>query len=155
MSRITREQMFMAMARAASMRSTCFRLNVGCVIVADQRRVVSVGYNGAAPGESHCTGNSCPGRHHCTHTAHAERNALDALVVNLSDDTGYDLYTTHSPCRACCKAIEWSPISRVFFETEFRETHHLEKFKGQWQMLQLTPAGYVVDWFSKDVLELA
>jgi dCMP deaminase len=155
MSRITRPMMYMQIARIASLRSTCFRLNVGCVIVRDNRIVVSLGYNGAPPGEPHCSGNDCPGRYHCNRTLHAERNALDHLHYTVKEDKIFDLYTTHSPCWTCCRQIEWSPIRRVFFETEFRETAHLSQFKDQWELYQLTPAGYIVDYFSKEVVELA
>lgn len=155
MARISRPQMWMMMARAASLRSTCFRLNVGCVIVEDNKKVVSVGYNGAPPGEPHCSGNDCAGRFHCLQTVHAERNALNKLDYDQAIGKKYDLYTTHSPCFTCCRMIEWYPIQAVYFETAYREAEHLDRFRNQWELYQVTPAGYVIEFFSKEVVELA
>jgi dCMP deaminase len=155
MTRISRPQMWMMMARAASLRSTCFRLNVGCVIVENDRKVVSVGYNGPPSGQPHCTGNDCPGQFQCHQTIHAEKNAIQVLEFDTPEGKMYDLYTTHSPCEPCCSIIQAAPIKQVFFETEYRNTAHLTSFKSSWELYQITPAGYVVEWFSKKVVELA
>lgn len=154
MARISRPQLWMMMARAASLRATCFRLNVGCVIVEDDRKVVSVGYNGVPPGQPHCIGNNCPGEALCNLTIHAEKNALSKLDYDIMVGKEYDLYTTHSPCAACCHAIEWYPIRTVFFEAEYRDTSHLVNFQDQWNLYQITPAGYITNWFTKRVVEV-
>lgn len=152
MTRITRPQMFMEMARAAAKRSTCFRLNVGAIIVADNRPV-SVGYNGAPSGRPHCTGNECPGRFQCHETVHAELNAIRHVPPGIKGDL--DIYITHSPCSECCDVLTDWPINRVFFEHTYRDTSPLEKLRSYMDVCQVTPSGYVIDWFSKEVLELA
>ena len=43
--RINWDQYFMSMAILSSVRSSCHRLNVGCVLVRD-KHVISMGYNG-------------------------------------------------------------------------------------------------------------
>ena len=150
--RISRPQMFMMMARAAAMRSTCFRLNVGALVVIDNRPV-SVGYNGVRPGEPHCAGNACPGRQHCTLTTHAEANALAHVPEDLKT-MACDLYVTHSPCPQCATTI-WldAPVKRVFFETEYRKTSHLDDLARRVELFRVTPAGYVVDYITGEVRE--
>lgn len=156
--RISRAQMFMMMARAAAMRSTCFRLNVGAVVVVDNRPV-SIGYNGAPSGAPHCAGNACPGRHHCRETIHAEANAIDYVPAELQGEA-WDLYVTHSPCADCAqlildRSIMGSPqgnISRVFFEAAYRNTDHLAELAKSVELYQVTPAGFVVEWNSGEVI---
>jgi len=157
--RISRQQMFMLMSRAAAMRSTCFRLNVGAIVVVGNRPV-SVGYNGAPSGEPHCAGNACPGRHHCRQTIHAETNALKHVPEDLKD-TDWDLYVTHSPCSECADLIVGGrpglirpPVKRVFFEVPYRKTEHLDNLAKNVELYQVTPAGYVVEWVTGEVVTL-
>lgn len=150
MSRISRAQMFMQIARAAAMRSTCFRLNVGAVVVVNNRPV-SLGYNGVPPGKPHCSGNDCPGKEYCQETVHAEKNALERVPLLLS--TPWDIYSTHSPCIVCLNYMAGiNAVERLFFESPYRETDHLDLFRDRFKVYQVTPAGYVVDWFTKDVV---
>lgn len=145
MSRITREQMFLEMARAASKRSTCFRLNVGAVVV-QERNVIAVGYNGAPAKQPHCSGNGCqyfdPERG--CQVVHAERNALDHLPTHRLD--GLELYVTHSPCRRCAELAVDRRVARVYFEVEYRDRtpleYLIEKSVGVYRIL---PSGFVVD----------
>ena len=50
----TWEQYFHGIAAAVSLRATCPRARVGAVIVSEEHRILSTGYNGAPPGEDHC-----------------------------------------------------------------------------------------------------
>lgn len=148
--------MFMMMARAASMRSTCMRLNVGAVLV-HNNRPVSVGWNGAAAGQSHCAGNDCPGvvPGNCG-TIHAEENAINNIpkVWNNKDYT-FDIYCTDSPCLSCCeKIIEVGFIKRVFFERPYRDPRPLQRlWEKKIAVYEVTPAGYTIDYFSRQVIE--
>jgi dCMP deaminase len=152
--------MFMMIARAAAMRSTCFRLNVGAVVVVNDRPV-SIGYNGAPAGHPHCTGNACPGREFCRQTIHAEANALKYVPEFLYDmdlgERSWDLYVTHSPCDSCMQEIiDGANVKRVFFETPYRKTEHLKLIPVTYdvKIYQVTPAGYVIDWNTQDVVEM-
>lgn len=170
MGRISRQVMFMQMARIASMRSTCFRLNVGA-IVTHQNSPVSVGWNGQEPGAPHCAGNDCPGIvPGACGTLHAEVNALLKANQILGQDffappAEIDLYVTHSPCLSCCEAIQESPlwVRRLFFEVPYRNTQHLGMLHDPTgplsqqrvtEVYEVTPAGYTVDYFSRRVVEL-
>lgn len=142
--RISRQQMFMEMAYAAAKRSTCFRLNVGAIIVRNNN-VESIGYNGPPSGKPHCTGNDCPGRAYCTLTIHAEENAIRRAVAL---QPGYmDIYVTDSPCDACASLIANHGFRRVFFGTPYRLTAPLTKLiESGVEVFRVTPAGFVINW---------
>lgn len=131
--------MFMEMAYVVAKRATCFRENVGCVIVKDNK-VISIGYNGPPSGEPHCT-------HHpkgkCDKAVHAEKNALDFLQTeHLYHDC--DLYVTHLPCGKCVDLIvESERIKRVFFSVIYSDPKDAyEKFDEHGiQLLRIMPSG--------------
>lgn len=170
--RISREAMYMGMARAASMRSTCSRLNVGTIIT-HENSPVSVGWNGAEAGAPHCAGNDCPGMipGNCP-ALHAEVNALGKAALLLPEKTAVDLFTTHSPCFTCACMIQQSQlhVKRLFFEIPYRSSQHLSMFadsyddptvpEGEWSKLrktevyEVTPAGYIVEYFTRQVVQL-
>lgn len=148
--RITRPEMFMEMAHTAAKRSTCFRLNVGAVVVVNNR-VVSIGYNGAPSGAPHCSGNSCPGRNGCQETIHAEDNALRYVPTGVKPE---DLYVTDSPCPHCAELIFGAGVKRVFFGKAYRITEPLEWLtRLNVEVYQVTPAGYVIDWLTKEIVD--
>lgn len=163
MGRISREVMFMQMARIASLRSTCYRLNVGA-IVTDDNNPIAVGWNGQEPGAAHCAGNDCPGivPGNCG-TLHAEVNALTkAGKILLADSPRYmlnpvDLYCTDSPCKFCTEFILNDcgiPVGRIFYEKPYRVSDHLEELRGAIGVYLVTPAGYIVDHFTRRVVEM-
>lgn len=157
----------MGMARLASQRSTCSRLNVGA-LVTYHNNPVAVGYNGAPPGEPHCSGNSCPGMTPggCP-TIHAEVNALNKARLSVISGEKVDLYVTHSPCESCLHNLMTHRLSvgRLFFEIPYRDTTHLKSLLSPYpspvpeierktEVYEVTPAGYIVEYFSRRVVEL-
>lgn len=151
--RPTRPQMFMEIAQVVAKRSTCMRLNVGAVIVQD-RRIVSIGYNGVPAGAPHCLGNNCPGKHHCHETIHAEDNALRHLPgLDYKKDGLLDIYVTDSPCADCFNKIKRHGfVGRVFFGTPYRINDHLiDERIGVYRVL---PAGYIMDWNTKELVDI-
>jgi dCMP deaminase len=151
--RISRHSLFMEIAHVVSKRSTCFRLNVGAVVVV-QNRIVSIGYNGAPPGKPHCTGNSCPGRNGCHETIHAEVNAIDYVPPSMFGNLK-DFYVTDSPCADCMRYIGVRCVSRLFFDRLYRKSDHLEKYAHLFPggIYQVTPSGYVIDWATKEIVD--
>lgn len=160
--RPTRQQMFIEIAQVVAKRSTCFRLNVGAVVVIKDR-IVSIGYNGAPAGHDHCAGNACPGvtPGNCP-TIHAEVNALSYMSEVFKTSPGRpetrvpkDVYITHMPCLPCARVMIGHDVTRVFYATPYRYTdaidllldHHVEVY-------QVTPAGYVVRYADKEVVTL-
>lgn len=156
MGRISRQAMFMMMARAASLRSTCFRLNVGAIITKDNRPI-SVGWNGQAPGAPHCKGNSCPGVKpgYCG-TTHAEINAIHHAMGHDPFGGNWDLYVTDSPCKDCAyEIVSCGSVKRVFYEKPYRVLDGLQVLdEGEIEVYNVTPAGYIVEHFTREVVEL-
>ena len=115
---------FMNMAHVISQRATCPRLHVGAVIVKDGR-VLSMGYNGAPPGEEHCDAVGCDLRGPtggCVRAIHAEANAIAwAARAGIAID-GATMYCTHSPCLACCRLIQAVGIEALAYTHWYRET---------------------------------
>lgn len=75
--RLTWDEYFMNLAITVSERGTCDRAYVGCVIVNEDNRIVTTGYNGSIKGNPHCDDIGHTMRDgHCIATIHAEMNAL-------------------------------------------------------------------------------
>jgi len=153
MSRITREQAFMETAHVWAKRSTCARLNVGAVVVVNNR-IVSHGYNGHDPGEAHCSLNSCPGMTPggCG-TTHAEVNALREVPGSLAASLK-QLYVTDSPCMHCAQYIvKRYDVTRIIFETPYRDTTPLDYLLDRGiEVYRITPAGYMMDWRTREIV---
>lgn len=156
MSRITRHAMYMGMARNASLRSTCHRLNVGAVVVTQDNRILGLGYNGSPPGEEHCTAVSLISQRptKCVwyseavgcQVIHAEVNALDR-VVDSSLIVGALIYVTHSPCRKCAERMVHAGIKHVYYETEYRDKEPLGYLEYHGLDVQrVLPSGYIIDY---------
>lgn len=148
--RISRQQMFMEMAEAAAKRSTCFRLNVGAIVVL-RNNVESIGYNGAPAGEPHCTGNACPGKDHCRHTIHAEENAIKRAINTYNAD----MYVTDSPCDSCASMLVQHGFRRLFFKTPYRIIAPVDKLIAHGiEVYQVTPSGYVINWETREFADI-
>jgi dCMP deaminase len=112
-------QIYMRMAHELSRRSTCRRLQVGCVITStDYRKVLSVGYNGNASGLANDCDSDEVGNCGCLH---AEENA----VINCDSPryVGKVVFCTHLPCRMCAKRIiNMGGVQIVYYDLPYRNT---------------------------------
>jgi len=109
---------YMGMATLLARRSTCARLQVGCVITSDDfRKVLAVGYNGGASGlENECASRE-PGQ--CGHL-HAEENA--AIGCDAPRTAPKIVFVTNSPCAMCAKRlINLGGVQSVYFRTPYRD----------------------------------
>ena len=153
MSRISRHQMFMQIAEVASRRSTCFRRNVGTVIVAN-KNVISIGYNGPPAGDPHCTGNGCadPAKG-CHRAVHSEINALDR--VQGGGSWPWSMYCTESPCVACAQAIVDSKVVEVFYLNQYRLTDGIDRLlAGGILVWRMTPSGYIINYRTGELVDM-
>lgn len=109
----------MGFAIALSRRSTCSRLQVGCVIASpDFRKIISAGYNGGAAGQENECASLEPGQ--CGHL-HAEENAI--INCDVPRGTPKILFCTHLPCPMCCKRIvNLGNVVRVIYRSGYRAT---------------------------------
>lgn len=118
-TRIPKHDAFMLMALAASMRGTCPRRMVGCVLVSKSGHVLSTGYNGSGPEEPHCIENHCPGVYHqsgqgldsCV-AIHAEQNAI-GRCTNPADV--HTAYCTTLPCISCLKQLKTTGCEHIVY----------------------------------------
>lgn len=110
---------FMATALLIASRSSCERLQVGCVIVSSgvqKNRIIAAGYNGFLPGAPH---NSRVRDGHEQATVHAEQNAIcDAARRGVSLE-GATAYITHFPCINCAKIISAAGIRFVKYHSDY------------------------------------
>ncbi|MBW7569404.1 MAG: deaminase [Succinivibrio sp.] len=131
--RPSKDQSFMEIAVAVSMRSTCLRRRYGAVIVSKDGRIVSTGYNGAPRNRANCVDlkeclrEKCkikPGTHYeLCRAVHAEANAI--VNGNPLDVVGATLYLAGTdaasnnatkqmrPCSMCQRLILNAQIARV------------------------------------------
>lgn len=136
-SRMSRDDMLMAVAVVMALRSTCQRAHVGAV-VAREGRILVTGYNGAPAGMPHC--NHRPNSiesNGCRNAVHAETNAIAYAArygISLENST---IYTTLSPCLSCSQIIVNAGITRVVYSQQYRDTIGVD---------MLRDAGLVVDY---------
>jgi dCMP deaminase len=115
-NRVGWEEYFMGIALLSRSRSPCRRLQVGCVIVKNNR-IVSVGYNGFLPGAPHT---SRVVNNHEQGTVHAEQNAVaDAASRSVSIEGG-TAYITHYPCINCFKILAASKIKIIYYHSIYK-----------------------------------
>lgn len=111
---------FMATAILMATRSSCERLNVGCVIVSGgthKNRIIAAGYNGFLPGSPHV---SRVRDGHEQATVHAEQNAVsDAARRGVSLQAG-TVYITHFPCINCAKILAAAGIRWIKYHRDYR-----------------------------------
>jgi len=114
--RLDIDEYFLNMARLASLRSTCARRQVGCILVDSQNHVVATGYNGVPKGFKHCIDSPCKGADAISGTrlneckaVHAEMNAL----LQLTSNDVLTAYLTVTPCFDCSKVLANSTVKRI------------------------------------------
>lgn len=121
-TRLSWDDYFMKTAELASVRSPCERLQVGCVIVKNNR-LISMGYNGFLAGTEH---RSIVRDGHEQATIHAEINAVtDAAKRGVSID-GSVAYITHYPCINCYKALASSGVKQVLYRSDYKNDPVIE-----------------------------
>jgi dCMP deaminase len=121
------QKLYMTIANTVALMSSAKRLQVGAIVVKDDR-VISMGYNGMPSGWN----NNCEDTiQHSDDTVtlktkpevlHAETNAIAKLARSSESGFDSDLFITHSPCLDCAKIIYQSGIRRVWFGHNYRDT---------------------------------
>lgn len=125
--RPTWDEYFMATAVLIATRSSCERLQVGCVVVAggdSKNRIVAAGYNGFLPGTPHVS--RVRGGHEQA-TVHAEQNAVADAARRGSRLEGCIAYVTHYPCLNCAKMLAAAGISEIRFRSNYRNDPLVER----------------------------
>ena len=117
MKRPSFETIYMRLALMMSERSTCRRLQVGCVITSeDFRYVYGVGYNGNAAGLPNTCDSDEIGNCGCLH---GESNAIINCTAPRADPK--IVFSTNLPCPMCSKQlINLGGVKHVYFYLDYR-----------------------------------
>lgn len=115
---------FVAMAQLVATWSKDPSTQVGAVIVDNDKRIVSTGYNGAPRGVND---DSCDRDTRLLRTLHAEENAI---LFARRDLTGYYLYCTHPPCAHCAAVIVQAGIKAVYYPPVDVDAAFAERWQG-------------------------
>ena len=96
------EKMYMEIAETVSKMSYAKRLQVGAIVVKDNR-IISIGYNGTPAGWD----NNCEDENNKTkpEVIHAEANSIMKLASSNESGKGSVMFLTHAPCIDCAKLI--------------------------------------------------
>ena len=123
------DEYFMKIASLVAERSTCLRHHVGAVVVKD-KRLLTMGYNGAARGTKDCTEAGClrnelniPSgtRHEICRAIHAEQNSIIQAGTHGISINGGTIYCTHTPCMICAKMIVNAGIREVISYQDYAD----------------------------------
>jgi|TARA_B110000208_G_scaffold6873_2_gene8772 dCMP deaminase len=117
---------YMDVAESFAKLSSAVRLQVGAIVVKDDR-IISIGYNGMPSGWDNCCEEVLREDEvgfQVTKTKpevlHAEANAITKLARSSESGLGATIFVTHSPCIECAKLIYQSGISTVYYKTSYR-----------------------------------
>lgn len=141
--------MYMEMAEIVAKQSSAKRLQVGAIIVKEDR-IISIGYNGMPAGWT----NECEKKVYADETnfqsndwtfteedsglllkynmvtkdevIHAEANAIAKLARSTEAGEGSTMFLTHAPCIHCAKQVYTAGIKKVFYRNTYRDTSGLD-----------------------------
>jgi len=122
-TRLEWDEYFMSIAVLASCRSPCNRLNVGSVIVKNNR-IISMGYNGYIPGAVHV---SRIKDDHEQSIIHSEINAITDCAKRGTSLENAKIYITHYPCINCFRSIAASNIKEIIYLEDYRNDDIVEE----------------------------
>lgn len=122
--RPTWDEYFTQLAQVTSTRSSCERLQVGCVFVRDNR-VISQGYNGYMAGCPHI---SIVRDNHEQATIHAEQNAIADCAKRGVSCEETTVYITHFPCIICMRLLIASGIKTIKYIEDYKNDELVSRF---------------------------
>lgn len=118
------DEYFKEIVQATAKRSPCRRLQVGCLLVKDNR-IISQGYNGFLPGCEHI---SIIRDNHEQAIVHAEQNCIaDSAKRGVSCD-GCTAYITHYPCIICCRLLLATGIKNIKYIFDYHNDELVSHF---------------------------
>jgi dCMP deaminase len=123
MNRISWTEYFSDLCKLVSKRSPCERLQVGCVLVKDDR-IIATGYNGFLPNAPH---QSIVVDNHEQATIHAEQNCIADCAKRGVETAGSVAYITHYPCINCYKILLASGIKEINYIEDYKNNEIIEQ----------------------------
>jgi len=129
--RINWDDYFLKIVDTVAERATCSRGRSACVIVSDDRCILSTGYVGSPHGFSHCDDDGHlfinqmdeDGKtisQHCVRTIHCEVNAVAQAARRGISLNGATVYITMEPCFSCAKMLIQCGIKRVVCKYKYQ-----------------------------------
>ena len=110
------DEYFKEILLATKKRSACERLQVGCLLVKNNR-IISQGYNGFLPG---CPHESVVRNNHEQATIHAEQNALCDCAKRGVSCNKATAYVTHYPCIICARLMLAAGIHEIKYIHDYK-----------------------------------
>ena len=123
---------YMDVAKRFAQLSSAKRLQVGAIIVKDDR-IISIGYNGMPAGwtnecedvvEVHEDGGTVTKTK--PEVIHAEANAIAKLAKGTESGDGSTMFLTHAPCLDCAKQIYTAGIKTVYFKNYYKNVDGIQ-----------------------------
>jgi dCMP deaminase len=134
-ARPTWNEYFKEIVQVTAKRSPCERLQVGCLLVKDNR-IVSQGYNGFLPG---CEHKSIVRDGHEQATVHAEQNAIADCAKRGVSCEGCTAYITHYPCIICCRILLAAGVKQIKYIHNYRNDelvpYFIESMNGELEQI--------------------
>ena len=108
----TWDEYFLGIAKAGNARSKDPSTQVGCVLVNERGKVISIGYNGMAPGVVE-TPELWERPLKYQHVIHSETNAVGNAAQEGHPTRNSTAYCTHFPCLPCAKSLAAAGVRYV------------------------------------------
>lgn len=141
--------MYMEIAEIVSKQSSAKRLQVGAIVVKEDR-IISIGYNGMPAGWT----NECEKKVYADETnfqskdwqfveedsglllkyntvtkdevIHAEANAIAKLARSSESGENSTMFLTHAPCIHCAKQIYTAGVKKLYYRNTYRDNSGLD-----------------------------
>jgi len=123
MKRPSWDEYFKNLVNITSTRSSCEKLNVGCLFVRDNR-IIAQGYNGYISG---CNHQAIIKDNHNIATIHAEQNTITDCAKRGTSSDKCTAYITHYPCFNCMKLMVSCGICEIKYINEYKNDPLVEK----------------------------
>ena len=114
--RPTWDEYFKEITYITAKRSSCEKLNVGCLFIKDYR-IIAQGYNGYISG---CQHKSIIKDGHNIATIHAEQNTITDCAKRGVSCYNSTAYITHYPCFNCMKLMVSSGINSIKYMEDYK-----------------------------------
>jgi dCMP deaminase len=121
------DEYFARIVEDIALRSTCYKRQIGAIVVNRDHEIVATGFNGNVRGAAHCDEIGCikdkmglksgEGHDWCT-AVHAEQNAL---IQAGKMSRGSILYINAFPCKICARLIVNAGITKAVISGEYTD----------------------------------
>lgn len=124
---------FLNIAEQIATDSKCIQLQVGAVLV-KQQRIISTGYNGTPSGFINCDNyfknTEYSRQHHHAFSQsfeiHAQINSIIYAALNGISIKDCCIYVTHQPCNNCLKTLCGAGIKKIYYRYAYDKANYTE-----------------------------